>query len=45
MEGQKDSWNCVVRGFELRGAMTTTRLGGLVIRTVDSCLEDIYVVG
>ncbi len=37
--------NLVVSGFEFRGAMTTTRLGVLVVLGVLSCLEVGIVVG
>ncbi len=36
--GQKDRSRMVVRGFELRGPPTTTRLGFVVVRLEGSCL-------
>ena len=43
--GEKDRRDLVVRNFETRGGSTTTRLGRLVVRPVDSCLGDIDVMG
>ena len=42
---EKECRNQVVRGFELRGAATTTRLEGLVVWGVVSCLGVGVVVG
>ena len=45
IESQKDSIEMVVRGFEFRGAATTTRSEVLVVEDVVSCLGDVTYVG
>ena len=45
LEGEKGCWIVVVEKKVFRGPMTTTRLEGLVVRTVSSCLGYLGVMG